>query len=178
MAKWNPFEKSYEVRCKNGSIKTIYKKVEDAFPLSISGYEGNISANVKSELLEEGGLDANFKSKVDGLLYGLDEINNGLMMSFRSAYIGYQTDPCANNDFLLDQITKINEEQRRLRALKMQIRGYVELAKSNPRDSTKLAEHYINLVNRIGSTSMGDAGVVESISMSRDAAHKLMGEQS
>ncbi len=60
----------------------------------------------------------------------------------------------------------------------MQIRGYVELAKSNPGDSTKLAERYNDLVNRIGSTNMGDAGVVEAISISRDAAHNLMGEQS
>jgi hypothetical protein len=174
MARWNPLSKSYHIKCGNGSIKTIYKKADDAFPLFISGYEGNISAKVNSELLKESELTANTKSKVDTLLYGLDDINNGLMMSFRSAYIGYQTDPCANNGFLLDQITKINEEQRRLRALKMQIVGYVELAKSNPGDSTKLAELYSDLVNKIGSTSMGDAGVIEAISISRDAAHKFM----
>ena len=63
MAKWIPFTKSYEVKCGNGTVKTIYKKVEYAFPLSINGYEANISANVKSELLSEGGLDGNLKSK-------------------------------------------------------------------------------------------------------------------
>ncbi len=178
MAKWNPFSKSYEVKCRDGSVKTIYKNVEDAFPLSINGYDTSISASVKSELLEESGLDSHFKSKVDGLLYGLDEINNGLMMSFRSAYVGYQTDPCVNTHFFLEQITKINEEQQRLRALKMQIRGYVELAKSNPGDSSQLAEQYNKLVDNIGSTSLGVERVVNEIGISRDAAQELMGAQS
>lgn len=177
MTIWNPFTKSYEVKCVDGSVKTVYKKVADAFPLAISGYEAKLTANIKSELLGEGGLDGNLKTKVDGLLYGLDEINNGLMMSFRSAYVGYQTDPCANNVFFLNQITKINEEQRRLRALKIQIRGYVDLAKSNLGDSTQLAERYNNLVNKIGSESMGNAGVVEAICVTRDAAHELMEEK-
>lgn len=178
MAKWNPFSKSYQVRCPDGSIKTIYKNIDDAFPLSINGYEADISTKIKSEILKEAELDTKLKSRVDGLLYGLDEINNGLIMSFRSAYVGYQTDPCSNNGFLLDQITKINEEQRRLRALKMQIRGYVELAKSNPGDSTKLAQLYNNLVDKIGSTSIGVVGVVDAINMSIDAAHDLMEDQS
>lgn len=177
MARWNPFSKSYEENCKDGSRKTVYKKVEDAFPLSINGYEANISSKIKSELLQDAELGGSYKTKVEGLLYGLDDINNGLMISFRSAYVGYQTDPCANNGFLLDEIRKINEEQRRLRALKMQIRGYVEMVKTNPGNSTELAKIYNNLVNKIGSSSMGSAGVTDAINSSKVVAKELMEDE-
>lgn len=177
MAIWNPFSISYEVKCQDGSRKTVYKKVEDAFPLAINGYEANVSTKLKSELLQEGELDGALKTKVDGLLYGLDDINNGLMISFRSAYVGYQTDPCANNEFLLTEIRKINEEQRRLRALRMQIRGYVEMAKTNPGNTTQLAKLYNTLVDKIGASSMGGAGVTEAITSSRKAAEQLMEDE-
>lgn len=123
MSKWNPFTKSYERKCLDGSIKTIYKKAEDAFPLLINGYDAKMSSKIKTELIDGAELSGSLKKNVDTLLYGLDDINNGLMMSFRAAYVGFQSDPCANNVFFLEQITQINEEQRRLRALKMQIRG-------------------------------------------------------
>jgi hypothetical protein len=177
VARWNPFSISYEKKCRDGSRKTVYKKVEDAFPLAINGYEANIATKLKSELLQEGELNGALKTKVDGLLYGLDDINNGLMIAFRSAYVGYQTDPCENNEFLLTEIRKINEEQRRLRALRMQIRGYVEMAKTNPGNTTELAELYNTLVNKIGAYSMGDAGVQEAIDSSREAANKLMEDE-
>lgn len=174
MASWNPLSKSYSVTCCDGSVKTVYKKIEDAFPLAIYGAETSISANLKAEMFENANLDAKMKSSVDGLLFGLDDINNGLMMSFRSAYIGFQTDPCTNNQFLIDQIEKINEEQRRLRALKMQIRGYVELVNSNPGDTVKLAEQYSELVNRIGSTDLQSGAVVAAINNNKLAAAKMM----
>ena len=44
--------------------KTVYKKVEDAFPLSINGYEAKISSKLKLELLEDVDLSGNFKTKV------------------------------------------------------------------------------------------------------------------
>jgi hypothetical protein len=75
---------------------------------------------------------------------------------------------------LLDQISKINEEQRRLRALKMQIRGYVELSRNKSDDSVQLAELYSNLVNKIGSATMSSAGVVEAIVSATKASHELM----
>ena len=174
MSRWNPFAKSYEKKCPDGTTKTVYKKVEDAFPLSINGYEAKISSKLKLELLEDVDLSGNLKTKVDGLLYGLDDINNGLMMQFRSAYVGYQTDPCANNEYLLIEIKKINEEQRRLRALKMQIRGFVEMLKSKPAESSEIAVLYGNLVNKIGSESMGTSGITEAITSSKQAAKELM----
>ena len=174
MSKWIPFFKSYNVKCRDGTTKTIYKKADDAFPLWINGYEANISATLRAEILSTAGIDSNLKSKVEGLLYGLDEINNGLMMSFRSAYVGYQSDPCSNNQFLINQIEKINEEQRRLRTLKIQIKGFVELATNNPDDSTRLAEFYISLINSIGSSNLLSAGISEAIEISRNAAQALM----
>lgn len=175
MSKWNPFVTTYDVKCPDGSVKTVYKKVEGAFPLFVAGWEANISGKMKSELNVNGELTGGYKTKVDGLLYGLDEINNGVMMSFRSAYVGYQSDPCTNNDFLLSQIEKVNDEQRRLRALKMQIFGYVEMIKNNTNNLKELAELYNDLVHRIGSSpEVGTAVVVGAIKSSTEAAKQLM----
>ena len=110
------------------------------------------------------------------MLYGLDDINNGMMLSFRSAYIGLTTDPCIYNDFFIVQIDKINEEQRRLRALKMQILGYIEMAKDRNVESSELASLYNELVQKIGSSdakSENDS-IVEAIQTSSDTAKKLM----
>lgn len=175
MAKWNPFSPTYTVKCPDGIKKILYKKVEDAFPLFIEGWEANVSTKIKKEALINGELDGSYKTKVDGLLYGLDEINNGMMLSFRSAYIGYQTDPCTNNSFLLTQIEKINEEQRRLRALKMQILGYVEMVKNNTDNTESIAELYNDLIHKIGSPNLSNTGVLDAISSSTSAAKELMG---
>lgn len=174
MFKSFPFTRSYDVRCQDGSVKRVYRNADHAFPLSVTGYDANFRANVSSELLGDGELGGGLRTKVEGLLYGLSEINEGLMMSFRAAYIAYQTDPCSNNEFFVNQISQINEEQRRLRALKMQIRGYVDLAKNRPNDVENLAQLYTDLVGNIGSAVMGNAGVPEAINLSKDAAHQLM----
>ena len=107
---------------------------------------------------------------------GLDDINNGMMLSFRSAYIGFHTDPCIYNQFFIIQIEKINEEQRRLRALKMQILGYIEMIKNNNNYPTQLAKLYNELVEKIGSTDIkaNNDSVVEAIHSSTDAAKELM----
>lgn len=178
MGKWNPFSNTYEVKCPDGSTKTVYKKIEDVFPLFIKGWEANISGKLKAELLENAELTGGYKTKVDGLLYGLDEINNGVMMSFRSSYVGYKSDPCANNAFLLSQIEKVNEEQRRLRTLKMQIYGFVEMIKNNTSTPNELAQQYNELVNKIGSEAGSGTGLVlDAIKSSTEAAKKLMRDQ-
>lgn len=173
MKKLIPWLKSYDVQCPDGTKKTVFKSPEHAFPLSISGYEANISSKFQQELGVDGELNSGIKSKVDSLLIGLDELNNGLMLSFRSAYVGFQADPCTNSEFFTEQISKINDEQRRLTALKLQIRGFVEVAKVNPNDPD-VAEHYSNLIGYIGNSAVSNADVQDAISNSTNAANRLM----
>lgn len=169
--------KSYVERCPDGTSKTVYKKAENAFPLFIAGYEANAAAKIKSELLQAVELDGGLKSKVDGLLFGLDEMNNSIAMTFRSAYMGYQTDPCSNNQFLLDEITKIREEQAGLRTLKMQIAGYIELAKNSPDDLTNLAASYADLVQSMSSVVVDNSLIPKAMQNSQDAAQALTGDE-
>src|SRR5258705_9559056 len=35
-------------------------------------------------------------TKIQGLLFSLDELNQSLMMNFRGAYLAFATDPCGN----------------------------------------------------------------------------------
>ena len=55
---------------------------------------------------------------VQGLLVSLDEPNNDLILKFRAAYIVYQTDPIANNDYFVREIARIRENLDRLKAFK------------------------------------------------------------
>ena len=40
-----PFWRTYKVRCRDGSVKTVYRDVNDAFPLFISGSDGKVIAS-------------------------------------------------------------------------------------------------------------------------------------
>ncbi len=66
------FGKSREVKCPDGSIKTVYKDVNDAFPLFIQGYDGNLAAKINTESIGGAHIDGSYSTRIDGLLYALD----------------------------------------------------------------------------------------------------------
>jgi hypothetical protein len=48
-----PFSKTYRVKCPDGSVKSVYRHVDDAFPLYIQGWQGDFNAEIKA--MEAGG---------------------------------------------------------------------------------------------------------------------------
>jgi hypothetical protein len=92
-----------------------------------------------------------YVTAIHGLLFSLDELNQGLMMTFRAAYIVYQNDPCSHSDFFEREIAKLLDEQRQLRALKVQIDGLIELARLQPQNTGEFANVLSNVVDRMGS---------------------------
>ena len=170
------FWKIKRIKCQDGSVKQIFKNPDDAFPLLVKSYDANLTTKLKSDLLYDGELTGSIVGKVDALLFGLNDINSGVMMAFRSAYVGYAADPCGHGiDFLRTEIVKINDEQRHLKKLAMQIRGYVELAKSQLENSDDARKLYIDLINSMRSPTTSTYGAVEAIQASRSSAQSLMG---
>lgn len=169
MWKYNPFRQSYDVKCPDGSTKTVYKDVNVAFPLFINGWKGNFSSEVKAKELGDAAVKAEYATKIDGLLYALDELNQGLMMTFRAVYITYSTDPCGNALFFQREVSKLLDEQRRLRALKLQIDSLITMVKTQPNNLEKLTHIFSDLVHRIGIYPSQEVTIAEMRKAEQDA---------
>ena len=131
--RWSwPFGKRYHVRCPDGSEKTVYRNIDDAFPLSIHGWKGDLAAEGRGIAGETAKLKGAYATKVQGLLFGLDELTQTLMLNFRSVYIVYISDPCGNAGFLLREVEKLVAEQQRVARLRIQVRTLLDLAKAKP----------------------------------------------
>jgi len=145
-----PWSKTYRVKCPNGHTKTVYRSVDDAFPLFIPGWKANLTAAGKVLDKATAEMKGEYATAIHGLLFSLDELNQGLMMTFRAAYVVYQNDPCKHSDFFEREIAKLLDEQRQLRALKVQVDGLIELARLQPQNTNEFAKVLSNVVDRMG----------------------------
>jgi len=95
-----------------------------------------MAAAAKAQELGTAELRADYATKIEGLLFSLDELNQSLMMNFRGAYVAYTTDPCGNGAMLNRQVENILREQHRFQLVRVQIRALVSLAggKGNSHD--------------------------------------------
>ena len=168
MLKFLKFGKSYTVTCPDGSIKTVYKDVNDAFPLYIEGGTKNIAAKSRAESMVDVEITSEHASKIDGLLYSLDELNQGLMMTFRAVYVTYSADPCGTADFFQREISKLLDEQRKLRALKIQIDSLITMVKASPDNSEQLTQVFSEIVQRIGHYPSQEIAIDEMKKAERD----------
>lgn len=174
MPHWNPFSKLYIVKCKDGSEKTVYRDINHAFPLAVSGTDFKFTAKMRSDIIKDIKLDASSKEKIESLLYQIDDLNNNNMIAFRAAYIGFQSDPCANNQYLLREIEKINNEAQRLSGFKLQIRGYVDIVRNDPTNKDKIMKTYFELIMAMQTPIKNNSTVVNQMNLSVSAAKNLM----
>ena len=61
----------------------IYRNIDDAFPLYIPGWEGKASSSIEGIESVKANLNADYTTKIQGLIFSLDEFNNGIMIDFR-----------------------------------------------------------------------------------------------
>ena len=167
-----PFFRTYTVKCPNGHVKTVYRNVDDAFPLFIPGWKANLTAAGKVLDKVSAEMKGEYATAIHGLLFALDDLNQGLMMTFRAAYIVYQNDPCEHSAFFEREVAKLLDEQRRLRALKVQIDGLIELAKLQPANSVDFAKVLANVVDRMGTLMLPEV-TADRVEQARQIAHKM-----
>jgi hypothetical protein len=159
--------KSYSVRCPDGSTKTVYRDVNDAFPLFISGWQGDLSAGVtgsaKAAGIEElkGEMKGTYATKIQGLLFAIDDLTQTIMINFRSIYVTFASDPCSNGAFLQRQVEKLVAEQQRISRLRIQVRTLVELAKNQPKETVQILTMFKEVAGNIGGSVTAEAAVIE-----------------
>jgi len=176
MRKFNPFARSYTVTCPDGTTHEVYKNIDHVFPLFFGEVEASIGTKINTEVAGDGELSGKYRKKVDALLFNIDDLNSSAMFGFRATYMTYQSSPCLKHEFLSTEVSKINEENRRLRALKMQIFGFVEMARTSSGSPVELARLYTELVSKIGTRGTIEASVVaEEMKSATEAAKSLSG---
>lgn len=156
-----PFTKSYTIKCPDGTIKTVYKNIDDAFPLYIQGMDTSISAKTDLDNNSNNELNATYKSKVDGLLYSLNDQNQSLMMTFRTVYMVFCSDPCSSSEYFQREISKITDEYGKIQKLKMQIDGLIQILNSSSNNSIQVTEIYTNIVNQLGTDPALSVAILE-----------------
>jgi len=168
-----PFSKTYRIKCPDGTTKTVYRSVDHAFPLYIPGWQGTAAAAVKAQELGTAEVKAEYASKIEGLLFSLDELNQSLMMNFRGAYVAFASDPCGNGAMLNRQVENILREQHRFQLVRVQIRALIALAATSGNHDLVMAA-FQRIVDQIGGPIAEAA--VEEIATSRAAMQKWIGE--
>lgn len=144
------FGSTYKEKCPDGTSRRIYRDIDVAFPLYIKGFEANLSAKGEAETVGAVKVDAAYSNRIDGLLFALDELNQGLMVTFRGAYLAFSANPCGSGDYLKREVSKILDEQRRLRLIKMQLDALTLVAQTQPIDSDEFAKQISEIVQKIG----------------------------
>jgi hypothetical protein len=173
-----PWSKTRRYPCPDGTVREVYKNIDHAFPLYIA-----ISENIAKGKV--GGVDmggtttigtveasSEHKSKVEGVLYSINEQNQSLMIALRTAYTIYSSSPCTKSDFLERTVEKLLDEQARLSKVVTQCAFFIELVKNHPESSAQILSIYQGLVQQLTS-DMIPGTVSELIS---DAAAKEIEE--
>jgi len=150
-----PFGKTYSVRCPDGSVKEVYRTIDDACPLYIQGIQRESSAKggaaVKSAGVNlHGEAKKKYGSKIEALIFGIDELTQTVMINFRSVYLVFSADPCNNNSFLLRQVEMLVAEQQRVASLRIQASTLIALVQAQPGNAVAILKQFKQLAVGIG----------------------------
>src|SRR5687767_10668043 len=90
------------------------------------------------------------------------------MLSFRTIYTVFATNPCGDGGFLRREVAKLLDEQRELSRLKIRIRGLVDLANTQTANAVVL-EAFAEVAGNMGGKALPAAVQIE-IAQARDTA--------
>ena len=131
--------KTRKFHCPDGTPRLVYRDSDDAFPLFLGEWTTRVEATVKALESLQGSLGGELTHQVAGLLYCVDETNVSMQGQFRAIYVAYQQSPCTMDAFLGREVTRIIENETRLRELRMRLDHVQSLAKMTT-DPALLAE--------------------------------------
>ena len=146
-----PWSKIYHVRCPDGTTRTVYRKIDDAFPLYVQGSDTKVSAGVKDGVgAISGNVNAEHQSKVENLLVAIDSKNNSLMVKFRAAYLVYMTNPCGQSEYFANQVKHLSEIHDRLTEVELGAQSLIALIRSKPTATDAIYSLFRELVTKLG----------------------------
>lgn len=169
-----PFTKKYRVRCKDGSVKTVYRHIDDVYPLITKDKEQSSKGNVTIEGIGGANLDTQSRTKIQGLLMQLDSQTSTLIPELRQAYIAYESDPCKGYDRFIEESTAIFVRQDRLKQLEIKIQAYALFLQISPANIALATTTYQEIVSGLSAKTSGDE-VAKEIASNKDEAKKQWG---
>ncbi|BCG69727.1 hypothetical protein MesoLj113a_08850 [Mesorhizobium sp. 113-1-2] len=134
---------TYKVKCPDGTTKIVHRDIDQAFPLSIKGWEGSVTAKLKAQGNVDGDISGAYKTKIESLLIAFDEYNSNIMLDFRAAYVVFQADPCSNGEYLPRSVERISSARAKQIDLTTKINALIEIAKSG--DSSKNHKQFMDI---------------------------------
>jgi len=155
-------------------VKIVYKNINDAFPLCIPGWQGKMESSLEAIKGAPVKMKAEYATKIAGLLYSLDDLNQNLMMTFRGVYAVYQADPCNEDGFFRRQVEKIIHDQNRLTTYRAKIRSLITIAEINPNSPEEVLPLFKEIANELGGASLHEAVTLE-IAETRAIAKEWIG---
>jgi hypothetical protein len=118
--------------CPDGTVRYTHRNADAAFPLYIANTDKKSSGELKGLKGISTKISKEDKTKIQETLYALDDFNNTLMLKFRSAYVLFETNPCAGYQTFSDEILKINSDHQKMLVLKTKISLYVGMSGNLP----------------------------------------------
>ena len=173
MFHWNHCSRMYVVRCENGSEKHVYRRVDDAFPLELVGFDVRAAGRFKDAFQDQAELKVKASKMVDAQLFSISERNNGLMMEFRAVYVVFQGDPCKQHEFFSKQVKKIIKEQRKLRALDAKITNLEKEAETRSMLGQEVYRKLIEILEGFDSRKLQKKEIIQAFESSRNALQSL-----
>jgi hypothetical protein len=141
------WSKTYTHTCPDGSTRIIHRNIDKAFPLHIQTADHKTNFDFKGIKGLKGKLSRDYKSKIEGVLFELNDLNSSLMMKFRSAYVLLQTNPCGGYEIFSNEILKINNEHHDMLVLRTKIKGLIDLAGDNKVQALELYNGIVKLID-------------------------------
>src|SRR5258708_2102114 len=123
---------TFKHRCPDGSERLVYRNVDDAFPLYVSGWKAGAASSVSEFMGSRLDLRAEYEKHIYGLLVSINDRNSSIAMDFRVAYNVYQTSPCTQDEFFARRIAIMLDEKTRIENLWLRLRALITLASVQP----------------------------------------------
>lgn len=167
---------TYKRRCPDGSVKAVYRNVDEAFPLYIQGWDAKAAVSLESVVGGPVNVGAQYATHLQGLLYSLDDLNQSLMMVFRAAYMCFKADPCANEAFFTRQVAELIRDHNVFRAAKLKFRTLVTIAELHPEQSSEILRLFQEVADAVGGNSGVPATQLE-IASTRETVAEWRGDE-
>lgn len=119
------FGKSRTVKCPDGTTREVYRKLDDAFPLSFKDITVKAKANVAAAQQLGADVSGQYEDKISELMFRIDDYNASTQSQIRAAYTVYAASPCTHIDYLASAMDTIRDREDALRRADATVRMIV-----------------------------------------------------
>lgn len=154
-----------KVRCPDGTVKYVYRHVDDAFPLELTTSSTQLKANLDAAQELTAGIESSYSTTIQGMLYSISQKNESLMMSLRALYVLFQGDPCANAALFNENVVQLVKEQSRLNDVSTRLHALATLLQGNQAPSETILTKLLDIVQLVGSAPPEVNGTVTALAI-------------